>query len=180
MNSIFSTLRYLAVAVVIWISWSGLGAIAVPGDTAAAVIHSTSQESVALGIATLTETADGLIIQTDFLETPAGRHGFHIHAEGSCAEGGNGAGGHYNPANVSHGYLPEDGFTAAHAGDLGNAVIAEDGKGIYTAILPGLSLAGGPYPVADHAFILHADPDDFSQPTGNAGGRIGCGIIELN
>lgn len=182
MKRVLNFLGCLAIATAFLLGWggSGLVALAAPGDTAEAVIHSTDSEQVAMGIAELTETNDGLVIQADFIAAPAGLHGFHVHAEGSCADGGQAAGGHYNPADVPHGYLPEDGFDAAHAGDLGNVEISEDGTGLYALSMPGLSLRGGSYPVADHAFILHADADDFGQPTGNAGGRIGCGVIELN
>jgi superoxide dismutase, Cu-Zn family len=147
---------------------------------AEAVLYSTAEENLALGVAHLAETDEGLDIQVSFLGAPSGTHGFHIHAGDSCADGGNAAGGHYNPDGVKHGYLIEDGFAAAHAGDLGNVVIGEDGTAVYTARVPGLTLTAGDHPVANHAFILHADPDDFSQPTGNAGSRAACGVISLN
>ena len=155
-------------------------AIATADQRATAVIRSTDNEEAILGNVELTETSDGLVIQANFVGVPSGEHGFHIHAEGSCADGGQAAGGHYNPDSVRHGYLPEDGVDEAHAGDMGNIAIAEDGTGAYMATMPQLTLAEGPYSVAERAIILHADPDDFSQPTGNAGGRIGCGIIEVN
>lgn len=155
-------------------------AIATADQRGAAVIRSTDNEQTILGNVELTETSDGLVIQANFVGVPSGEHGFHIHAEGSCADSGQAAGGHYNPDSVRHGYLPEDGVGEAHAGDMGNVAIAEDGTGAYMATMPQLTLAEGPYSVAERAIILHADPDDFSQPTGNAGGRIGCGIIEVN
>ncbi|MBD2257523.1 superoxide dismutase family protein [Pseudanabaena sp. FACHB-2040] len=150
---------------------------AATGGTAQAVLYSTTDENLALGVAHLEETAEGLDIQVSFLGAPTGTHGFHIHAGDSCEDAGNAAGGHYNPDDVEHGYLIEDGFAAAHAGDLGNVVIGEDGTALYTALVPGLTLAAGEHPVTNHAFILHANPDDFSQPVGNAGSRVGCGLI---
>ena len=87
-------------------------------------------------------------------------------------------GGHYNPTAVKHGYLPSEGLSDAHAGDLGNIFISASGSGTLTETIPGLSIAGEAPAIADLAVILHADRDDFGQPTGNAGGRVGCGLIE--
>lgn len=149
-------------------------------ETAEAVITSTDNGQQVLGVAELEETEGGLSISVSFLDAPSGTHGFHIHENGSCAEAGKAAGGHYNPDGVKHGKLLVDGFENAHAGDLGNVVIGEGGEGLYSALVPGLTLTGGRYQVGDRAFIFHAQPDDFGQPTGNAGGRVGCGVIELN
>ncbi|HEY9647891.1 MAG TPA: superoxide dismutase family protein, partial [Chroococcidiopsis sp.] len=106
-------------------------------------------------------------------------HGFHIHENGSCDNAGNGAGGHFNPNNVKHGKLIVDGFDQAHAGDLGNILVAADGHGTLSQTVPGLTLSDGLYAIASRAVILHAQRDDFSQPVGNAGARIGCGTIDL-
>jgi len=73
---------------------------------------------------------------------PPGKHGFHIHENGDCGDGGKAAGGHYNPNGVSHGLLLRDGFQKAHAGDLGNVEIDANGRGKLEAVLPGLTLAG--------------------------------------
>ncbi|HEY9764081.1 MAG TPA: superoxide dismutase family protein [Trichocoleus sp.] len=172
--------RAIGVVMVVAVAlWSAPPAWAAVGDSAQAVIHSTADEQLALGVARLKETPEGLDLQVSFLGAPTGTHGFHIHAGSSCAEAGNAAGGHYNPDNVEHGLLIEQGFEAAHAGDLGNVVIGEDGTALYTALIPGLTLTNGQHPVANHAIILHANPDDFSQPVGNAGSRVGCGLIAL-
>src|SRR3989338_1010997 len=108
-----------------------------------------------------------------------GKHAFHINEHGSCDEKGNAAGSHYNPENVAHGFLPKDGFTAAHAGDFGNIQAGADGSGKVELFLAGLTLTGVQHNVTGKAVILHEKEDDFGQPTGNAGGRIGCGIITL-
>ena len=149
--------------------------------TAQAMINSTADPAMSLGMAQFVETQEGIQIQASLTGTPQGTHGFHIHAKGSCAEGGTAAGGHYNPDSVKHGFLLEDGFANAHAGDLGNIVVAADGTAELTESIPGLTLAEDNYAIANLAVILHADPDDLtSQPTGNAGGRIACGIIQLS
>jgi len=147
--------------------------------TGQAIIQSTSASNRIDGVFNFQDSETGLVINGQFNVAPAGDHGFHIHEFGSCADGGNAAGGHYNPDGVSHGYLPDDGFENAHAGDLGNLTVTEYGTVVYNATLPGLSLTHGKYPIAGRAMILHENPDDFGQPVGNAGGRIGCGTIVL-
>lgn len=146
--------------------------------SAEAVIMGTTDESASLvGDVRFYETAAGLKIEAGVAGAPPGKHGFHIHENGSCDEGGSAAGGHFNPDNVQHGLLVRDGFENAHAGDLGNIEIADSGEGMLEQTIPGLALNEGKYAIADRAVIVHAQPDDFGQPTGNAGGRIGCGII---
>ncbi|WAL58784.1 superoxide dismutase family protein [Thermocoleostomius sinensis] len=152
-----------------------LAALAATGQV---MFQGTSETSAVSGIAKLQDTEAGLQITLD-LEAPPGEHGFHIHEFGSCADAGNAAGGHYNPDRVKHGYLLSDGFSNAHAGDLGNVRVNSDGKATYTATVSGLSLTQGKYSVAGRAMIVHEKPDDFGQPTGNAGGRPGCGTIIL-
>ena len=132
------------------------------------------------GAAELKETADGLLVNITVSQAPPGRHGLHVHEQGQCGDGGKAAGDHYNPNRVKHGYLPEEGFTGAHAGDLGNIEVGLDGTGTLELTVPGLSLRSGPHPVIGRAIILHAREDDFGQPTGNAGGRIGCGVITMS
>lgn len=131
------------------------------------------------GQISLEETPAGLNMQGQFANIPIGMHGFHIHEGGSCEEGGGAAGGHFNPRDVGHGHLPSQGFDQAHAGDLGNLQSTSTEQTDWNLEVPGLTLTSGEYAVADRTFILHADPDDLSQPTGNAGARIACGIIQM-
>lgn len=147
---------------------------------AKADIRPTSPESQTTGQASFKDTDQGLAINVEVSNLTPGRHGFHIHEKGSCEEGGNTAGSHYNPAGVQHGFLPKDGLTSAHAGDFGNIEAGEDGKGTLQLLVPGITLQGGQYDVAGRAVIVHEEEDDLGQPTGNAGGRIGCGIIEVS
>ncbi len=142
-----------------------------------AVIKGTEANSSISGKVTFQETAEGLIIHAEFQNAPPGKHGFHIHENGDCGDSGKAAGGHYNPEGVPHGLLLKDGLSHAHAGDLGNIDIAADGSGKLDAVIPGLTLQGGKYKLFGRSVILHEKEDDFGQPTGNAGGRIGCGII---
>jgi len=147
---------------------------------AVALINTTSEPLKEMGKVSFTETDTGMVIEAQIKNTPPGEHGFHIHEKGSCEDGGKAAGGHYNPDGVKHGNLVKDGFANAHAGDLGNISVAEDGTATYQATIKGLTLKGDKYPIDALAVIVHEKPDDFGQPTGNAGGRIGCGIIALS
>lgn len=106
----------------------------------------------------------------------AGEHGVHIHETGDCsADDAMSAGAHWNPTSQMHGHLGE----TAHLGDIGNLTAKADGTGSITASNPLWELTGsGPNSLKGKAIIVHAMPDDFSQPAGNAGGRIGCGVIE--
>ena len=146
-------------------------------ETGQATITATTEHSQLSGDVKLMDTPHGLHIVVNIRNAPPGLHGFHIHEFGSCADEGAAAGSHYNPKGVAHGHLATDGFDKAHAGDFGNLPVAPDGTSTLELIMPGLTLSGRPHAVAGRAVILHANPDDFSQPTGNAGGRIGCGPI---
>ena len=144
-----------------------------------AVIKATKPDSAVSGEVNVVETPNGLRVGVSLRNVPPGKHGLHIHERGDCADAGNAAGGHYNPQGAPHGFLPRDGMLKAHPGDLGNIEIGEDGTGRLDVTLPGVSLREGAYTVAQRAIILHEKEDDFGQPTGNAGGRIGCGVITL-
>ncbi|NES82529.1 MAG: superoxide dismutase family protein [Moorea sp. SIO2B7] len=181
MNRIRKTIQILALAFLISIVTLAASCNANEATgakaKAIAIINDTSNTSQVLGEVSLNESESGLLIKAEIKQAPPGKHGFHIHELGSCDDGGKGAGGHFNPDKVKHGDLLKDGFENAHAGDLGNINIAEDGTGFYNQTIPGLTLKEGKYIVGNRAFILHAKEDDFGQPTGNAGARIGCGMI---
>ncbi|MBI3999943.1 MAG: superoxide dismutase family protein [Candidatus Omnitrophica bacterium] len=149
-------------------------------ETATAVIKGTEENSTLVGAVVLEDTDEGLKIEADIAEAPPGQHGIHIHENGSCEDKGNAAGSHYNPESVKHGFLAADGLTGAHAGDLGNIQISEKGTGNLYLVVPGLTVRNGTHNVEGRAIILHEKQDDFGQPAGNAGGRIGCGIIQVN
>ena len=105
-----------------------------------------------------------------------GKHGFHVHENGDCsAPDGSSAGGHFNPARTTHG-APDAG--EHHAGDLGNIEADASGTAGVDIRANAVTLGTGATSVLGKALIVHAIPDDFSQPTGNAGGRLACGIIK--
>jgi len=137
----------------------------------------TAEGSAIKGSVHFHEVEGALKVMAQFSGVTPGKHGIHVHEKGSCEDGGKAAGGHFNPHGTAHGFLPEDGLHAAHAGDMGNILIEEDGTGTLVVELPELSLAGE-HGVVGKAVILHEKEDDFGQPTGNAGSRIGCGVIQ--
>src|SRR5262245_38676912 len=108
--------------------------------------------------------------------TPSAKHGFHVHEFGDCsAPDGASAGGHFAPEAHPHG-APDP--ATHHAGDLGNVEADANGKAKVDVTVPGLALASGDRAIIGRALIVHAQPDDLTtQPTGNAGGRVGCGVI---
>jgi len=106
-----------------------------------------------------------------------GDHAVHLHEKGDCSDPeGKNAGGHWNPAVQPHGKW---GPTPHHLGDIGNLVVGADGKGTLTMSTDQWTVKSGePNDVVGKALIVHASIDDFkTQPTGNAGGRIGCAVI---
>jgi superoxide dismutase, Cu-Zn family len=140
---------------------------------AVAVVHPT-QGNKAEGTVWFTAGAGGVTVKAT-LKGLAGTHGFHVHEFGDCtAPDGESAGGHFNPKSAPHG-APTD--AARHAGDLGNIQAAADGSATLEWKDPSMKL-DGPDGVIGHAVIVHASPDDLkTQPTGNAGRRVGCGVI---
>jgi Cu-Zn family superoxide dismutase len=129
------------------------------------------------GTATLLNDARGLRIVVVATGMTPGAHGFHLHTTGKCeGPGFISAGGHLNPDSRKHGTLAAGG---AHLGDLPNLQIAADGSGSATEVV-----AGGPGALSaifdgdGTAVIVHADADDYrTDPTGNAGDRVACGVV---
>ncbi len=106
---------------------------------------------------------------------PGTQHGIHVHETGDCsAPDAMSAGGHYNPTAQPHALPPAE---ARHAGDLGNLTSDASGNAHYEITVTNLSLSSSGNSVLGRAVIVHAKPDDGGQPTGNAGARVGCGVI---
>ena len=106
---------------------------------------------------------------------PNSTHGFHVHETGDCsAADAASAGGHYNPTNSAHGRAEAP---VHHAGDIDNIVADASGVAHVNAHLAGVTL-GGDNAIVGRALVVHAAPDDYqTQPSGNSGARIGCGVI---
>jgi len=154
-------------------------AAAAAADTGVAVVKGTAPDSKVTGTVTFQDTKNGLKVSAKLSGLEPGDHAFHIHEFGSCENAGMAAGSHYNPLGSKHGFLPKEGLHQAHAGDMGNIMVAADGTAVLEVVLPHITLTGGKYDVAGRALIVHEKKDDFSQPAGNAGGRVGCGLIVI-
>jgi superoxide dismutase, Cu-Zn family len=149
-------------------------------ENGSASLKGTAESSAISGKASFQDTTDGLKIQIELSGVPTpGKHGLHIHQFGACGDFGKEAGDHYNPDGLPHGSVVKDGLLQAHAGDLGNIQISEEGKGDLEVLVPGVKLSGAKYTVGGRSVVLHEKEDDFGQPAGNAGSRIACGAIQI-
>jgi Cu-Zn family superoxide dismutase len=145
--------------------------------TAKATIEARSDSTVA-GTATFSELSKGGVrVQVHIEKAPPGQHGLHIHEKGDCSDPkAASAGGHFNPGGMEHAG-PMD--AKHHAGDLGNIEIKADGTGDLDITSDMLTVKAGPNSVVGRSVVFHEKADDLkTQPTGNAGGRLGCGVIQ--
>jgi len=143
---------------------------------AVCVLHPTEGNDVG-GIVTFIRTKEGVRIVADVEGLTPGKHGFHIHEYGDCSsKDGKSAGGHFNPTNKKHGAPDAE---ERHVGDLGNLVADDNGRAHYDRVDKVISLTG-PNSIIGRGIIVHAGEDDFvTQPTGNAGARVACGVIGI-
>ncbi len=146
------------------------------GASASATLESRSGSTVT-GTATFTELGSGGVRARIHVENaPPGTHGLHVHEKGDCSDPeAKSAGGHFNPGGMPHAG-PMSG--QRHAGDLGNIEIGSNGKGDLDVRSDLLTVKAGPNSVMGRAVIFHEKADDLTtQPTGNAGGRLACGVV---
>jgi len=153
-----------------------LAAPALAVDTASAVLKDASGKEV--GAATFTVTPSGVLISLDLTAVPPSEHGFHVHTTGKCEPPDfKSAGPHFNPDQTKHGFMTPEG---PHAGDLPNLHVPADGKLQVEVLEPNVTLSGeAPLLDADgSALVIHAGADDYkTDPAGNSGDRIACGVI---
>jgi Cu-Zn family superoxide dismutase len=152
-----------------------------PADAAASasatvqIAPSTGQ--TVTGTGTFTVAAGAVSVTVTVANATPGLHGVHIHATGDCGNDGMNAGDHWNPETMDHG-MP--GMTPSHLGDMGNMTVAADGTATLTISKPQWTIGDGSTgDVVGKALIVHETDDDFGQPLGNAGARIGCGVIAV-
>ncbi len=147
----------------------------VPFTTASAVVHDLASRQV--GTVNFTDTHSGLLISGDVSSMGLGVHGIHLHAVGRCEPPFATAGGHFNPTDRAHGFKNAHG---AHLGDLPNIYTPPAAHLRFEYLVPGLTLEG-PHGLLDAdgaSIVIHAEGDDYmTDPAGNSGGRIACGVI---
>ncbi|PAX08787.1 superoxide dismutase family protein [Sphingomonas lenta] len=129
------------------------------------------------GRATAREVAGGVRFTIDARGLPPGQHGAHVHTTGRCDPPGfESAGPHWNPTNTKHGSNNPQG---PHLGDLPNLTVGADGRGTIAMTMPGATMASL-LDADGAAMMVHAAADDLvTDPSGNSGGRIACGVFQL-
>ena len=143
-------------------------------EPATATAEMKNVDGQPVGTVQLQETPHGLIVSGEFTGLPEGAHGFHIHAAGQCEPRFESAGGHFNPDDHQHGMENPQGM---HAGDLPNIQVPSSGEATVELFAVGLSLEDL-FGEAGTALVVHASADDYeSDPAGNAGDRIACGVV---
>src|SRR5262252_6198105 len=133
-----------------------------------------------IGTALITQTANGVKIDVNVAQLPAGTHAFHIHAVGKCeVPDFKSAGGHFNPAGKQHG---KDNPNGPHAGDMLNFEVGADGTAKFSIVNTSVTLEEGVnslFHQAGTALVIHERADDYkTDPAGNAGNRIACGVVQ--
>jgi Cu-Zn family superoxide dismutase len=133
-----------------------------------------------IGNVAISEVAQGVRISAEADNLPPGVHGFHIHETGQCEPPDfESAGSHYNPADKQHGWDNPEG---PHAGDFPNVHVQDDGKLAIEYFTDAVTLGEGETTLFDEdgsAVVVHEGADDYqSDPTGHAGARIACGVVE--
>lgn len=156
----------------------GPGGTNLPEPDATASLHDSTGTRV--GLVTFSDSGGQVHLGVSVSGLSPGQHGMHVHENGACTPPAfESAGGHFNPGSKHHGLLNPAG---PHAGDLPNLVVKADGSADTTFSVSSSLLAQGPGSLVEgqiRAFVIHAAPDDqMSDPSGNSGARVVCGVIE--
>jgi len=167
--------------IVLFLSLLGFIAQAQPEEKSSAplkaivVLHPTAGNKVS-GTVKFTEVADGVQVHADITGLTPGNHGFHVHEFGDCsAADASSAGAHFNPTNNPHAGpdAPE-----RHVGDMGNVEADASGKATLEYVDHQISLTTDERSVIGRSVVVHVKADDLkTQPTGDSGARIACGVI---
>ena len=166
-----------------------LGCASQPGAGEQAAGHGAPAHSLAADVrdpagmtmarATVAEVGDSIRVRVEAMGMAPGAYGAHVHAIGRCDPPGfTAAGPHWNPTGQQHGKNNPQGM---HKGDLPNLAVGTDGRGSFEVTVPGARIAAGANPLMDAdgaAVVIHASADDYrTDPSGNSGGRIACGVL---
>jgi len=153
-----------------------VSACAFKAPSAEAVLKPT-RGNTASGTLSFEQQGGSVLIKGQFAGLTPGAHGVSIHARGDCtAADASSAGGHFNPFGKRHGSPSTPNH---HAGDLPMLVAGTNGKGHFQALMDGISLEDSPNGILGRSVIIHAKPDDFTtQPGGNSGPNVACGVIQ--
>lgn len=157
-------------------------------DAPGAVATLQDATGTELGTVTFTDTSEGLEITVNATGLPPGKHGFHVHSEGSCEASTNdegmevrhgAAGGHFDPFGTENHAGPDVDSQTGHAGDLPNLEVAEDGTATATFVTTKMTVAEGETSLANHTIMVHANEDNYTNEpaNGGSGDRIACGVI---
>lgn len=173
MNGMLAGAAVLALA-----GCAGVGQLA---DTQSVTLRDAAGETV--GTAVLTPATEGVQVVLSVNRLPAGTHGVHLHMTGQCDPPDfTTAGGHFNPTGRQHGFENPNG---AHAGDLPNMTVDANGRGSLSGVARGVTLDGSGAnslrKPGGTALVVHASADDYrTDPSGNSGARIACGVIPVD
>ena len=146
------------------------------GQKASANLESRSGSNVKGDVQFVWQGSDVMVTARVSGLRPNSEHGFHVHEKGDCsAPDAMSAAGHFNPDGKAHG---SPGSSHSHAGDLPNLKADANGNANYSAKVHGITVNTGPAGIVGRSVVIHRDPDDYkSQPAGNSGPRIACGLI---
>ena len=171
--------RILASTLMIFFPVGAAWAADAPKSAQANIVNAQGEK---VGTANLTSTGKGVKIKVEVTSLSPGEHGIHIHNVGKCeVPAFSSAGGHFNPTSAHHGiHNAQD--PHPHLGDLPNLVVDSGGKGKASLTIEGVTLGDGDsslFHQGGTSLVIHAKADDLmSDPSGNSGDRVACGVIE--
>jgi len=174
-RSIGGTLKKSLACIAVAALATGFASMATADQTAVVDLAPTAGNTTK-GSVTFTSKGDKVVLTARVSGLAPGPHGFHVHEKGDCsAADGMSAGGHFNPHGKGHG---SHSAAVRHAGDLPSLDADATGNATLTVELDGLSIGSGAGDIVGRSVVVHKDADDFTtQPTGNSGARVACGVI---
>lgn len=160
-------------------SWYGPNAANDTAKSVTVAMYSTMNPTDKIGTITLQDTPDGVVAKPNITSNKflaPGLHGFHLHVNGSCADAGKAAGGHYDPTHTNAHMGP---YAQGHLGDLPPLYANSNGSMVYPVLAPRLTLKD----MLGRSLMIHAGGDNYSDnplPLGGGGSRVACGVVGTN